>query len=198
MDIGLGTGIDGVETTRRIRANKQNPSQHAFITALTAHGDDAIAKQCLDAGMQHILSKPLSPEKIQQIHTILAKPNDANEKQPAIDFELWRSRLGGQEHMLEELFHLLANDFSSTRSSMIKAYEAHDLPTLKAVTHKMKGALGYCGLPRLEAAMRAIEGAAKEGNEEAVNNWYQETLDALDEAIQFYEDWEKTHPKKAN
>jgi len=196
MDIGLGTGIDGIETTQRIRANKQNPNQHTFITALTAHGDEIIAKQCLDAGMQHVLSKPLSNEKIQQIHTILAKPGETNEKQTVIDFELWISRLAGQEHMLEEIFHMLAKEFEITRLAMIKAYETHDLPTLKAVTHKMKGALGYCGLPRLETAMRAIEGAAKEGDEQEVNKWYQETLDALDEAAQIYKEWAVEHPIK--
>lgn len=89
MDIGLGTGIDGIETTRLIRANK-GPSQHAFITSLTAHADKEISQQCLEVGMQQILFKPLTAEKIQQVHTNL---NITTENRTVIDWRLWLSLL---------------------------------------------------------------------------------------------------------
>jgi CheY-like chemotaxis protein len=188
-DIGL-PGIDGIETVRRIRAS-QNPSKNAFITALTAHADEEITKQCLQVGMQQVIPKPLSPEKAQQINILITQPKALM----AIDFDLWKSRLDSNAHMLDQLFHMLAEDFSTTKSAIIKAYEDHDLATLKAVTHKMKGGLKYCGLPRLETAIISIESAAKNKDEVGVNRWYQETLDALDEATQVYNEWAIAHPK---
>lgn len=54
MDIGL-PGINGIEAVKQIRENSKNRNQNTFITALTAHADEEIAKQCLDAGMQQVL-----------------------------------------------------------------------------------------------------------------------------------------------
>ena len=196
MDIGLGTGIDGIETVRQIRDNPQNLSNHAFISALTAHADEEITKQCLEVSMQQVLIKPLNPEKIQQTHTQLAKPQDFSEDQEVIDWTLWLTRLSQNKELAEQSFHLMGGDMLNNRQTIVEAYESQDFPKLKAITHKMKGALGYCGLPRLETAMRAIESAAKDNNAEGVNKWYKETLDALDEARIAYEKWATTHPKQ--
>lgn len=197
MDVGL-PDIDGIETTRHILADKNSPCKNAFIVALTAHADDMITKQCHDAGMQQLLLKPLSPEKAQQIHRLLIQAKDAEQITPlhmAIDYDLWCSRLGNNSYMLDELFHILVKDFPVTKQTIMDAYAQRDFPTLKKVTHKMKGGLQYCGLPRLEAAIKAIETAAKNKDEAEVNRWYQETIDALDEAMQVYEEWKITHPK---
>jgi len=195
MDIGLSAGIDGIETTRRIRKDAQNKSQKAFITAITAHGtnDESIVMQCRAAGMQHILSKPLSPEKIAEIQTIATKKDSSAQNNTVIDFDLWRSRLGEAVFMLEELVHMLGQDFDRNRKDIKQAYEAHDFPTLKAVTHKLKGSLLYSGLPRLEKVVVAIELAAKQSNIEEVDRWYPETMSALDEAESAYQEWAKSH-----
>jgi len=103
------------------------------------------------------------------------------------------TRLGENKHMLDELFRILAQDFASNKADIAQAYQTHNLPLLKAVTHKMKGSLGYCGLPRLEAAVRAIEIAAKENNAEEVERWYQETLNAINEAELAYQEWAKAN-----
>ncbi len=63
MDLGL-PGLDGYETARRLRLNKQHqPIAAAPIIALTAHGDDnekvSLARQ---AGMNGFIAKPLTPE----------------------------------------------------------------------------------------------------------------------------------------
>jgi len=55
-------GIDGFETVRRIRRfEAQAPHERpATIVALTANASDADLLQCLDAGMNDFLAKPLS------------------------------------------------------------------------------------------------------------------------------------------
>lgn len=195
MDVGLGKGIDGIETTRRIRNNKKNLSQNAFIAALTAHADEAISKECLEAGMQRVLSKPLSPEKILQIHSLSNKSNETHETQGVIDFDLWKTRLGESVFMLEDLVHMVGQDFDKNKRDIKQSYEKHDLPTLQAVTHKLKGALLYCGFPRLETAIKKIEAAAKEGNAKKIDELYPETINVLNEAETAYKKWAKKHLK---
>lgn len=194
MDIGLPT-IDGIETVRQIRSNANNLSQKSFIVALTAHIDADITKQCLDAGMQDVLSKPLTPEKVYHIQGCMFKLQNLDKDEKVVDWTLWLNRLSQNKELAEQSFHMLAKEIATNRTIIIDAYKAQDWPTLKSITHKMKGALAYCGLPRLEAAMKAIEGAAKEVNVEEINKWYQETLDALEEAEIAYNEWVKNHSK---
>jgi PAS domain S-box-containing protein len=192
MDVGLPK-IDGIETTKQIRNDNNNLCKNTFIVALTAHADEEISNACITAGMQHILFKPLTEEKAQQIKELLSSTDNQTIDKKIIDFDLWRSRLGAQSFMLDELFHMLAKDFSSTREEIINAYESNDLPKLKAVTHKMKGGLKYCGLPKLEAAIIAIEAGAKNNDKNEVDKWYQATLNALDDTQKAYHEWSKNH-----
>ncbi|HEY9027576.1 MAG TPA: PAS domain-containing protein [Burkholderiaceae bacterium] len=55
-------GIDGYETARRIRALETalGRSQPTAIVALTANASDSDLQQCMEAGMNDFLSKPLS------------------------------------------------------------------------------------------------------------------------------------------
>lgn len=62
MDIGLPV-TDGFEATRRIRA-RERPEDEVPIIALTAHVSDRIFDQCLDAGIDDCLAKPVSREVI--------------------------------------------------------------------------------------------------------------------------------------
>jgi CheY-like chemotaxis protein len=62
MDIGLPVA-DGFEATRRIR-RREGGDDEVPIIALTAHVTDGIFEQCLDAGMDDYLAKPVSRESI--------------------------------------------------------------------------------------------------------------------------------------
>lgn len=62
MDIGLPE-TDGFEATRRIRQGERTEDEVPII-ALTAQAADGILEQCLDAGMDDYLAKPVSRESI--------------------------------------------------------------------------------------------------------------------------------------
>ncbi|WP_018578121.1 ATP-binding protein, partial [Legionella shakespearei] len=60
MDIGLGEGIDGYEVTHHIRSKTSVVTKHIPIIALTAHGGDESKQRCIEAGMDAVLTKPLT------------------------------------------------------------------------------------------------------------------------------------------
>ena len=60
--------MDGVETTRRIRANPALPGKK--IIAMTANASKEDREKCLAAGMDDFISKPFEPE---QLYAMLAK-----------------------------------------------------------------------------------------------------------------------------
>ncbi len=66
MDVEMPV-IDGLETTRRIRANAQSAHRHVPIAALTANamrGDDLL---CLSAGMDAYLPKPVMLDALRDL-----------------------------------------------------------------------------------------------------------------------------------
>jgi signal transduction histidine kinase/DNA-binding response OmpR family regulator len=65
MDVQM-PGIDGLETTRRIRAFEREANRRPVpIIAMTAHVTGADRQTCLDAGMDDYLPKPFNPDDLQ-------------------------------------------------------------------------------------------------------------------------------------
>lgn len=72
MDVNLGDGIDGIETTRRLR--KMAQYKDVPIIAVTANLTTNIRENCLDAGMDAFLPKPFQKEDlIDTIRNVMEK-----------------------------------------------------------------------------------------------------------------------------
>ncbi|MBU5636488.1 response regulator [Geomonas sp. Red69] len=59
MDVQM-PGMDGLSATKIIRGKEAVKGGHIPIIALTAHALEEDRQQCLDAGMDNYLSKPLN------------------------------------------------------------------------------------------------------------------------------------------
>ena len=75
MDIGL-PDIDGYAVTQRIRLYEQDKNTRALIIALTAHVDAENQQQCLEAGMDSMVSKPLTKKGAEDILANLLTPDN--------------------------------------------------------------------------------------------------------------------------
>jgi CheY-like chemotaxis protein len=60
MDLGL-PGIDGLETTKKIKMDQSGINTLTPIVAVTANEDPIMREQCLQIGMGEVLSKPFTP-----------------------------------------------------------------------------------------------------------------------------------------
>jgi PAS domain S-box-containing protein len=71
-------GLDGFETARRIRGLAGSTPTDPYIIALSAHASADIRQQCLDAGMNDYLSKPITRAALSRaIETAMASIGDA-------------------------------------------------------------------------------------------------------------------------
>ncbi|HSW16553.1 MAG TPA: response regulator, partial [Ramlibacter sp.] len=73
MDVQLHV-LDGLEASRRLRQRYPEPAQRPWIIAMTANAMDGDREDCLQAGMDDYLSKPI---RAADIATALRRASDA-------------------------------------------------------------------------------------------------------------------------
>jgi two-component system, sensor histidine kinase and response regulator len=64
MDVQM-PGMDGYETTRRIRAQENARLSHVYIVAMTAHAMYGDREKCLAAGMDEYVAKPVGFKQLE-------------------------------------------------------------------------------------------------------------------------------------
>jgi len=69
-------GMDGFEVTAAVRRHEKQHGGHLPIVAMTAHAMKGDAEQCLAAGMDGYVSKPISAARLfEEIETVLTAVN---------------------------------------------------------------------------------------------------------------------------
>ena len=66
MDLQMPV-MDGITAAQLIRQNEINTNRHMVIVALTANDAAGIQEQCLRAGMDDFVSKPVTLDKINNV-----------------------------------------------------------------------------------------------------------------------------------
>ena len=177
MDIGLGDGMDGYDVTRHIRSQHEN-MKHTPIIALTAHAGDENKQRCIEAGMNAVLTKPLTKAQAADILKTFVparKPTPLPEIKPArrdlpdTDLEMFQMdqfslfdedqgiKNSGSKAMLIELLTMMASDIPKDLKAIQSAFENKDFPQVEHLAHKIKGGAVYGGTTRLKYACQYLD-----------------------------------------
>lgn len=210
MDIGLGEGIDGYEVTHHIRNMPEKVSKIPII-ALTAHGGDENKQRCIEAGMDAVLTKPLTQTHAADIiqHFIPArklrsKPKVSSNRLdlPDNDNELFRlaqfalldsdqalSNCGTQAMLVELLSMMVQEELPVDLARMKEAYAAKDFAQVEKIAHKIKGGAVYVGTTRMKYACQYVERYWKTGERELFDALYQQAVTTIDETCAYVAQW---------
>jgi two-component system, sensor histidine kinase and response regulator len=160
--------LDGFQATREIR-NLEAGATRTPIIALTAHATNDAAAECLRAGMDEHLTKPIDQGRMKQC---LAKwlPNhpaaqgmsvSAQDAAAPIDWHALLDGLDGDEEFVRQLIILFIEDGRNSLEQIAAAVKAGDYGALSERAHSLKGASANLLAETARRAAERLEQAAR-------------------------------------
>ncbi|MDF1758869.1 MAG: ATP-binding protein [Legionellaceae bacterium] len=222
-DLGL-PNLSGIELTSAIREDEAlNNKSPIPIIGLTAHADSQIKNDCLDAGMNDVLNKPMDLKLFEMIKRSYLTRDNSVDKDTELNAPSTQEKLGRDLPDTEkELFELddfvvfdvnlalkIIGDDESLLKSILQefvdktlpddiklindAYSKKDWPGVEKLAHKIKGGVEYCGTVKLKYACQYLERYHKAGHTKYLEELYQQLLDVVDKTIPAVIDWLATY-----
>jgi two-component system, sensor histidine kinase and response regulator len=171
--------MDGFEATTAIRQREAQTGQHVPIIAMTANAMQSDRKRCLEAGMDHYLSKPVQAEELFAA-LFPYKPEEALvlESMPAVvpsreeaDMLSHLNHLQDEhgDELVVELVELFVSNTPMMLTAMREALSQGDPDGLKQAAHTLRGSSSNLGAALLTSLCVALEAYGQAGEmQEAV------------------------------
>ena len=151
-------GMDGLETTRAIRARESNTATKSYIIAMTANTRPDDRRDCLEAGMNDFIGKPVQlPELRQAIERALENGLHISGRAGVIVPNL-------SPDILREIAPLFFQQAQEHLIALQQATDTGDVARIKQVAHQMKGTSANLGFAQLASHSAKLEVAAAQGD----------------------------------
>ncbi len=184
--------MDGFEATRQIRAQEGASGQHAIIVAMTANAMEGDRQACIEAGMDEYISKPVDPQRLQQLLRQFTRQNPPlvapaiPQDQPMsippeeiLDLKRLLDLFDGDQALIKEQLELLLSISDEILEDIRSALPREDYPLIKAKSHELKGSAGNMGAKKLSFLGSQVENAIKNNTPAAIPEWLSQLAQAL-------------------
>ena len=194
MDVQM-PDIDGLEATRRIRADGRFSALP--ILAMTANASQSDRQDCLNAGMNDHVGKPIDmPLLLPSILRLVGRDDvtsedyerqwpeateDLNDGQLLDDIRLILRRFGGNQSFFQKMAKSFAPEMLKQLNQFKQSTKIFDYSTAAAISHGIKGIASNFGARRLAAHAAYVEKQFKQECPELIDikRW----TDRLEELI---------------
>jgi signal transduction histidine kinase/CheY-like chemotaxis protein len=213
-DLGL-PGLSGIDLTHKIRVLEQeNQRQPIPIIGLTAHSEEKIKKNCLQAGMSEVYTKPITIEDLAKIKNTYLNSGRVNQALTQSSKSLGSGLPETEQELLQLDFftlfdaqsalHGLGNDMNLLKNVLTsileketpidldeleKAYLQKDWFRVEKLAHRMKSGYVYCGTERLIRACQYLERYHQEGHTTLLESLYQQVVEVAAQTKQKVQHW---------
>ena len=171
MDVQMPE-MDGLEATRRIRAQERETGRHLPIVALTAHSMKGDRERFVAAGMDDYLSKPLNAAQLYEVVRrygpgVAASAPPPPAPAPAapgwLDKADLLERLGGDVTLVHEMLRMFLDEGPRALKRIQAAFGSGDREGLRGAAHGLKGMAANLSAVACRDLGARLERAAREG-----------------------------------
>ncbi len=175
MDVQMPE-MDGFEATQMIREKEKKGTGHIPIVAMTAHNMKGDRENCLAAGMDDYISKPINRDELSRVIEKFAKGVDESQDRSAClstdceptaedVFELSRALeiVGGDIALFKEIADMLLENLPDHIAKIREAINRQDATSIEHTAHTLKGSVANFGAMRVYDAANQLELIGKEG-----------------------------------
>lgn len=166
--------MGGLEATTLIRQKEKGSPKRIPIIAMTAHAMKGDREQCLEAGMDDYVTKPLDAQilfvTIERMFSSLVQPDPVvlpSEKiheMPRLDREAILARVEGDMALLKEVTDLFLEDAPRLMTAIKDSINRNDANTLERTAHTLKGSIGNFGAAEACEATFELERMGRKGD----------------------------------
>jgi two-component system sensor histidine kinase/response regulator len=174
--------MDGISATRAIRSDPR--FQALPIVAMTANAMAQDRENCLQAGMNDHVSKPIDPDALFATLMRWIKPRNTQATQPparkappasavtvedipeieGVDVADGLKRLMGNQRLYREMLLKFAAKNADAGSQISAALQSGDRPLAERLAHTVKGVAANLGIKRVQVAAEKLEKATRNGD----------------------------------
>ena len=165
--------MDGYEAVRAIRQEEGRRADgcRVPVIALTAHAGKSDRDDCLAAGMDDYLSKPLDPPVFEAMlakwmpkQTPPAGAAQADGGLPPVNYASLLQRCLNKAELATRLLGKFVQQAEQDVAAIGTAVQHNDLVALAAVAHRLKGASANVAAEPLRLLATTLEGCGRRGN----------------------------------
>ena len=170
MDVQM-PGMDGFETTRRIRKDPRHRTLP--IIAITAHATEQDRVQCLAAGMTDYITKPFEPALLFAMLASVERGgvreidlSGPAERPPIaeghVSFETGLARCINRKDLYEQVLRHFLDQDAHVPESIRSHLRGRDLESILLLAHTLVSTAGHVGADRLAELARQVQRACKQ------------------------------------
>ncbi|MEN4010570.1 MAG: histidine kinase N-terminal 7TM domain-containing protein [Bellilinea sp.] len=157
--------MDGLETARQIRSLLPQERQPRIV-ALTAFSFEQMNLNCLNAGMDDILNKPITLDQLRKVIEVTARKKgeatarDGGQKAEKAAFSIVLDELGEES---EEMARLFLNEIVINLERLQRAWQAGNVESVGEIAHTLKSGCAYVGAKEAARLCLMVEKNASDG-----------------------------------